>query len=125
MRDRLTDFADTTIAVVTFSAHGDLGAHRSHLDLPFPLLADPDRDLYLRFDLGRGALHQIWRPATLKLYAQLVARGHRLRKPTSDTRQLGGDFVIGSDGRLAAGFWPVAPDDRPTVNELLAAVRGA
>ena len=94
-------------------------------DAPNPVLADPDRHVYERFGLGRGSLHRIWNLGTMRLYAQLLRRGRKLRRPTQDTRQLGGDFVIGPDGRLAAGFWPRSPDDRPTIDALITAVTAA
>ena len=124
MRDRIDDFGDTTIAIVTFAGHERLAAHRDHLSVPFPFLSDPDRLLYRRFDLGRGSLRNLYGIGTLRLYASLIRRGRRLRRPTEDTRQLGGDFVIGPDGRLRAAFRPASPDDRPTIDELVAAVRG-
>lgn len=125
MRDRLTEFGDCHVAAITFARPEQLGPHRDHLDLPFPLLADPDRDVYRQFQLGRGTLRQVWNPGTLKLYRDLLRRGRRLRRPTQDTRQLGGDFVIDSTGCLSTGFWPASPDDRPSIDELVAAVRNA
>lgn len=113
------------MAAVTFTDASRLGAHRRHLDIPFPLLADPELSLYRRFGLGRGALHRIWNPGTLLLYAQLLRQGRRPQRPTEDTRQLGGDFVIGPDRRLGAAFRPRSPDDRPSVDALVAAVEQA
>jgi hypothetical protein len=46
-----------------------------------------------------------------------------LERPTEDTLQLGGDFVIGRDGTLVYGFWGEGPDDRPTVDQLFDAVQ--
>lgn len=125
MRDQLSEFGASSIAAITFAEPNALAAHRAHLELPFPILADPDRILYRQFGLGRGSLRQIWNPGTLKLYAQLIGKGRRLRRPTQDMRQLGGDFVIDSAGRLSAGFWPSSPDDRPRVADLIAAVHAA
>lgn len=107
---------------MTFAPGDRLAAHRRHLDLPFTLLADPDRALYRAFGLGRGSLHRIWSPGTLALYARLLRRGRRLARPTEDTRQLGGDVVIGPDGRLARAFRPRSPDQRPPLSDLVDAV---
>ncbi|MEZ5330468.1 MAG: AhpC/TSA family protein [Thermoanaerobaculia bacterium] len=125
VRDRLDDLAGTTVAAVTFAGVDRLAAHRAHLDLPFPLLADPERAVYRRFGLERAPLRRIYNPGTLKLYGQLLRRGRRLRRPVDDTRQLGGDFVIDSTGRLAAAFRPRSPDDRPDIDELVAVTRRA
>ncbi len=125
MRDRLDDLGDASIAAVTFAEVERLAAHRDHLDLPFPLLADPERTVYRRFGLERAPLWRIYNPGTLRLYGQLLARGRRLRRPVDDTRQLGGDFVLDAAGRLAAAFRPRSPDDRPPIDDLVVAVRRA
>jgi len=45
-----------------------------------------------------------------------------LRRPTEDTLQLGGDFIVGPDGTLIYGFWGEGPDDRPSVDDLIDAL---
>lgn len=125
MRDQLDRFGPVSVAAVTFAEPSRLADHRRHLDLPFPLLADPERRLYQRFDFGRGSLFEIWSPGTIAAYAGLLRRGRRLGRPTEDTRQLGGDLVIAPDGTLAAIFRPRSPDHRPTVDQLVDAVTEA
>lgn len=125
MRDRVDDLGDTTVAAIAFADTGRLAAHREHLDLPFPLLADPERAVYRRFGLERAPLWRVYNPGTLRLYGRLLRRGRRLRRPMDDTRQLGGDFVIDATGRLAVAFRPRSPDDRPPIDELVAATRRA
>ena len=122
MRDRHDDFGDAAIAAVTFAAPEYLGAHRAHLELPFPVLADPDRHVYRRFDIGRGTTRQVWNAGTLRIYARRLRPGRLARGPRQDVRQLGGDMVVAPDGTFAEGFWPPSPDARPTVDELVAAI---
>ena len=123
MRDQLDRFGDAVVAAVTFGDAEQAAAHRSYLDLPFDVLADPARDVYRQFDLQRGTRRQVWNPGTLRMYAGLLRRGRRWRRaPAQDVRQLGGDFVIDPDGHLAAGFRPSSPDRRPSVETLIAAV---
>jgi hypothetical protein len=125
VRDHLDAFGDSSIAVVTFAAARDLGAYRRNLDLPFPVLADPNREVYRAFGVGRGSLRRVFGVGTMRLYRRLMAEGYQARAPVQDMLQLGGDFVIAPDGTLAAGFWPQSPDDRPTVEQLIDAVRRA
>jgi hypothetical protein len=110
------------VAVVTFGRADLLPAYRRHLGIDFAVLSDPDRQSYRAYGLDRGPWRQIYRPATIKKYVQLMRAGKRLRRPTEDTRQLGGDFVVGPDGTLRFVYRPVAPDDRPAVAEMLAAL---
>ncbi len=125
MSEHLDDFPPLTVAVVTFAPVEELATHRRRLGLPFVVLSDPDRDLYRRFGFGRGSLTEIWSLGTLRLYRDLLRTGRRLRLPQHDTRQLGGDVVIDRDRRVVATFRPRSPDQRPSVNELVAAVERA
>ncbi len=125
MRDELERqgrHLDADVAVITFGRGDRLADYRSHLDIPFSVLRDEHRDAYRAYGLTRGSLRAIYRPATIKKYAQLMWAGQKLRRPTGDTRQLGGDFVVGPDGRLAFAYRPIAPDDRPAAAAIVAAL---
>ncbi|HUP76640.1 MAG TPA: AhpC/TSA family protein [Acidimicrobiales bacterium] len=125
MRDELERHGrldDVDVAVVTFARAKFLDGYRQHLDIPFSVLSDEHRDTYRAYGLGRGSLRRIYRPATIKKYAQLMRAGKKLRRPTDDTRQLGGDFVVGADGLLRFAYRPVAPDDRPAPADMIAAL---
>jgi len=136
--DRLDELGRSTdVVLVTFTDPNNLGASAQANALPFPVLADPDRSAYRAFGLGRGSVARVWGWRSARKYAELLwahrssrrptnrpARSlPRRRGPTEDTLQLGGDFVVGGDGTLAYGFWGDGPDDRPTVDELIDAVR--
>ena len=126
MRDRLNELADhTTVALVTFTSHDNLISYAHDHDLGFPILTDPDRDAYRAFGLGRGSIARVYGLKAARRYVELFRDGGltELRRPTEDTLQLGGDFVIGADGSLLYGFWGEGPDDRPTVDALIDATR--
>ena len=122
VRDHLARFGDATIAIVTFAAPARLAAHRDHLQVPFTVLADSDRQLYRLLGAERGSNRQIWSLGTLRMYAGLLLRGRRLRRPTEDIHQLGADAVIGRDGLLRYLSLPSTPDARPPVADLIAAL---
>jgi hypothetical protein len=124
VRDHLLT-PDLSVAVIGFGTPEDHAAYHRHLQLPFPLLSDPDRELYRRFGFGVASLRAIYGAGTLRLYARLLRRGRRLRRPRQDTRQLGGDVVIDPLGRLVAVFRPASPDDRPTLDQLARALQQA
>ncbi len=126
MRDRLDELGhDTDIALITFSDPEHLGPYQELHDLPFPILVDSDRSAYRAFGLGRASLGRVWGWRTMRRYGQILRETGigRLTRPTEDTRQLGGDFVVAPDGTLAWGFWSAGPDDRPSVDDLIAQVR--
>lgn len=124
MRDRLDEFApNTDVVVVTFTEPERLHEYLGRNDLPFPVVIDPDRAAYRAFGLGRASIMRAWGVRSALASLRLIARGRwrDLRRPTEDTLQLGGDFVIGPDGTLVYGFWSQGPDDRPRIDELIAA----
>lgn len=123
MRDRLDEFGDAAIAVITFSAPDQVAAYQRTLLAPLPVLVDETRATYAAYHLGRGSVWRVWGPKIWLAYARLMLRDRRFHRPTEDTLQLGGDFVVGRDGRVAYAFRSADPDDRPSVDELLAAVR--
>ena len=126
MRDRLDDFApNTDVVVVTFSDAQRLDDYLDRNDLPFPVLVDPNRAAYRAYGIGRASIARAWGIRPSVAYLRLIGKGRwrDLRRPTEDTLQLGGDFVIGPDGSLVYGFWSAGPDDRPPVDELIVASR--
>jgi hypothetical protein len=121
--DHLGQLGEVLPVVVTF-AHdpAQLTAYRLHLGVPFPVLADPERQLYELLGAGRGTLRDVWSPGTLVMYLRLIRRGRRLRRPTEDTRQLGADAIVDRSGRLHRLWLPSGPDHRPPLDELVAAL---
>ena len=123
MRDRLAEFGDAHVAVVTFAAPERLAAYRTHLELPFDVVADVDRTLYGLLGAERGSNRQVWSLGTLRMYGRLLRRGRRLQRPTGDDiHQLGADAVVGRDGALRMVSLPATPDARPPIDDLLAAL---
>ena len=125
VRDHLDELAPASVVVVTFATPERLSAYRRHLRLPFPILADTDRAFYRAYGLARASLRRVYSWATICQYIRLIARGRRLRRPTEDTKQLGGDFVIDATGRIAFAYRSAGPHDRPDIATLIATVRAA
>ena len=123
MRDRLSEFGDAVVVVIAFSAPDHVAAYQRARLAPLTVLVDEHRVAYRSYGLGRGSVWKVWGPRIWWAYLKLVARGRRLQRPIDDTLQLGGDFVVGRDGRLLYGFRSADPDHRPAVDDLIAAVR--
>lgn len=115
-----------TAVFVAFDAPERLRASLVHsVDVPYPVLVDRDRGAYRTWGLGRGSLLTIWGdPGVWRRYASELARGARLRRPGTDTLQLGGDFVVDGAGTVVYSR-PQRRDDRPPVAELLHALERA
>lgn len=107
---------------MTFANPDDAASHANHHQLPFPVLVDPDRSTYQAYGLGRATFAKVWNLAVARRYFEILRSNglSGLARPTEDTRQLGGDFIIDTDGTLAYGHWSEGPADRPSVDELAA-----
>ena len=121
VRERLDEFGDVTIAIVTFADPARLDAYRRHLDVPFPVLTDRALTLYRAVGAERGQARQVWSAGTIRTYARLVRQGRRLRRPTEDVHQLGADIVADRDGVIVYLALPRTPDARPPITDLIAA----
>ncbi len=111
------------IVVVTFEARKRAEEYVRETGLPWPLLIDQRRVLYSAYGMGRGRWWAIWGPATWWAYIQLVGQGQRLKRPTGDIDQLGGDVLVDPVGRVALHHVGKGPADRPLVAALLERVR--
>jgi hypothetical protein len=110
------------LILIGFSPPDRLAALARHLGWPGRVLADQQRALYRRLGVGRAPLWRVYSPATLATYAAAAARGHRLRRPMEDTRQLGADAIM-ADGVVRQLWRPRSPNDRPPASQVVAAAR--
>ena len=112
--------------VVFHSTAAELTKHEA--ELPFPLIADPERALYRRLGVERG-LRSLLRPRALRaaMAGQTAALRHKstMRRalgpvtPTGGLLGLPADFLIAPDGRIAALKYGQHAYDQWTVDELL------
>jgi len=110
--------------VVTFAAAPMLARFARELALPVAYYGDPDRAAYRAFGFGRASLVRVWLdPRVLARYAQLLSRGRRPRPPQDDTLQLGGDVLADGFGRVEWVYRSTGPEDRPSVDVILGALR--
>ena len=109
--------------VVTFEDLDHARARFEPLELPWPVVLDPDRRLYREYGMDRAPLRRVWGLRTLLAYARLLRRGRSLAPATGDTRQRGGDIVIDPDQIVRLVHVGDGPADRPSIDELLAICR--
>ena len=112
--------------VIGFAAPARMAAYERELGLDLPLYCDPQRALYGALGFGRASFARAWLdPRVWARYGSLLARGHRPRRPEQDTLQLGGDAVFDADARLRWLYSSRGPEDRPGVDDLIAALTRA
>lgn len=85
----------------------------------FRLLLDPERVTYRTYGVEHSWLRS-WNLKTLWRYIQLLSAGRKWRGIQGDSAQLGGDFIIDTDGIVRMAYRSHDPTDRPPVTNLLA-----
>lgn len=83
------------------------------LRLPFTCIADAGRESYRAYGLRRGTAGDLFGPASLAAGARAMLRGHFVRTPVGDVYQLGGIFMVGTDGRIVHARYPRHAGDQP------------
>lgn len=104
---------------VSFEPRERLFQLARQLQLPFPLLSDPERDVYTTYGLKHGRLLQLLHPRTVLAYIRLLAGGRFYHFRQSALRQLGGNFIIDRQGIVQYEHRSGAPHDRPPLEHLL------
>jgi peroxiredoxin len=123
LRGRQAEIAALGIDVlaITFEAAEYARRYREETKIPWPLVIDEDRTLYHAYGMTSGSLNQLYGPRSIWHYLKIVLRGTRVRWPTGDTSQLGGDVLVDPQGIVR--FEHVAsPAGRPTFETLTAAM---
>jgi hypothetical protein len=127
VRARFADRSDLVVLVVTFTRARNLAGYRRRFAEPLTVVTDEPRELYRLLGLGRGSVARVWGWRSLKRYAQLIRAGGRLDRGPNDRSaedllQLGGNAVVDANGRLAWVFRGSGPDDRPSTDDIDAAI---
>ena len=90
---------------------------------PYPFLVDPERNAYHAFGL-QSSIVRSWMPQNLWFYAKATLQGREKFGKRGDPHQLGGDFIVDSQGIVRLAHPSKEPTDRPSVNQLLAVLGG-
>lgn len=129
MRDRYAEFKQlgSAVVVVSFAPPALVTAYLEKSPMPFAVVSDSSRTAYQAFGLVRTSWGSIFRASVVGRYLGLILRGWLPRRPQSeeDVMQLGDDFVLDGQRRLVYAYRSTEPTDRPTVDDLLTAVRRA
>lgn len=114
---------DVQVVVVSFAPPELLERYAERFDLSGAvLLSDDERRAYAAFGFDRASVARAYLdPRVWWSYARLLVRGRRMEHSGQDTLQLGGDVLVGPDGRVAWVHRSQGPEDRPSVAELSAA----
>ena len=113
------------VVAVSFEPAEKVSQLAFQLELPFPVLSDPERKTYEAYDLGSGSWRRIFSPGTVWAYLKHFALGGRYDHKNSDWKQLGGDFILDANRFVTFEHRSTAPHDRPQVSLLVSLLRMA
>lgn len=126
---RHEEIADAGITeVVVFHSHAE-ALRRYQADLPFAVIADPDRRLYGEFAVG-SSLRSVLHPRAMHAAGRGVRRMGSVRSmfgslaPTENHLGKPADFLIGPDATVRARKYGDHADDQWSVDELLRLAAG-
>jgi len=98
--------------------------HKYRADMPFELIADPDREIYHRFRVGSSRRALLHPRAIRRLIAEARA-GNRAQEAHGGIHGVPADFLIGPDGRLQLVHYGRHADDVVPVQRILETVASA
>ncbi|MFT7599101.1 MAG: hypothetical protein ACI8TP_002026 [Acidimicrobiales bacterium] len=124
MRERQAelDAHDITVVVITFTKPRNLATYRRRFTEPFTVVTDQDLLLYQALGFGRGSPLRVWGWRAARKYIELMRKGARPEKSNEDTLQLGGNALLDANGRLSWVYSGAGPDDRPSIDEIVAQI---
>ncbi len=125
MRGEIGERDDLTIALITMGKPVEAAAFCRAQRLPYQCLSDPARRSYRAFGLRRGSVAEVMGPAPALAYLRAAGKGHLAGRPVGDVYQLGGIFLLNTDGRIAFARYPRHAGDHPAPGEIARAVAQA
>ncbi len=97
----------------------ETAAFRRKLDISFPMISDPDRELYTIYQIGFMSMASIFTPNVVLRTATALAKGYGIGFPYGDVRQLSAVFVIETNGTISYCHYAKDSADHPTPKQIL------
>ncbi len=115
------DAVGSVVVVVHDSRERVCAGFLKGLDVPYPVLVDPELASYRTWGLANAsAAGTFLSPRVALGYAKrLLVDRERLPRPGSAMLALGGDFVVNAEGQIAYSHPQQSVDDRPPVGVLV------
>jgi peroxiredoxin len=117
------DRVGARVVLVGQGSVAETAAFRKRFEVPFPMIADPDRRLFEAFRLKRASAGSLLSAKMLIKGLGAMSRGHAVGIPQGDVRQLPGVFIIDTGGRIRFSHHASEPADYPSPETLLDALQ--
>jgi alkyl hydroperoxide reductase subunit AhpC len=121
-RESIFDELDVLVKIISFDARFLAIAYVKETNLSWPLLQDPNQELYAAYGMLHAGWREIYGVSSILGYMRSMLRGNLPGKPGKDWHQLGGDVLIDPQGVVRLLHISTNPHDRPAVDSLIAAI---
>jgi hypothetical protein len=113
---------NTEIVLISFGHQEEAREWLQDVCSSFRMLLDPERNVYRSYKL-KHSWFSSWNLKTLVYYVRALTGGREWRGIIGDSAQLGGDFIIGSDGTFLLKHPSKEATDRPRMSDILTILR--
>lgn len=111
------------VVLVGLGTPEETAAFKEQFNVPFIMIADPQKRLFKAFHLKQASLGGLFSVGMAVKGLSAMAKGHAIGIPKGDVRQLPGVFIIDSGGRIRFSHFAKDPADHPDPDDLLAFLR--
>ena len=91
-------------------------------NVPFPIVADPEKRLYRKYGLKQMSTLGLFSPSLAIKGISAIVGGHGIGMPQGDVRQLPGVFIINTAGQIVFSHFASNPADHPDAESIIAAI---
>jgi len=105
--------------MVSMGSVDETAAFKNKFDLSFPMVSDPDRELYNSFQIGFMAVTSIFTPKMALRTASALAKGHGVGIPHGDVRQLSAVFIVETNGVISYSHYARDAADNPRPEQIM------
>jgi len=118
------DRLGASVVLVGLGSVEQTAAFKEQFDVPFPMIADPDKRLFEAFRLKQASAGALLSAKMVFRGVAAMAKGHGIGVPKGDVRQLPGVFIIDTDGGILFSHHADGPADHPAPDVLLDVLSG-
>jgi alkyl hydroperoxide reductase subunit AhpC len=114
--------AGAQVVLVGMGTPSQSAEFAAKFNIPFSIVADPDKKLYRKFGLKQMSALGFLSPSLALKGVAAIAGGHGLGMPQGNVRQLSGVFIINTAGHIVFSHFASNPADHPDAKTIIAAL---
>lgn len=115
------------VAVVSFGSPVGVRRWIDETGCKFDVLCDEKREIYSYVGLLKPT-SKMWHLDTIQTFSQMKVKFNipapkQFENVSDDLMQMGGDFILDKDGNFVFIYRTKAPNDRPTIDQIIASLK--